>query len=137
MKSTLMKLGLGLCGHDLAYRYQVHPATISRTFYACAWCFVLDIKSTDCMARQRSPHEDYAQGFQETFSELCCQIDCVVNWLDRPTNILAWAQTFCSYKHHNTVKYLIGITPQGTVSFISDGWGGIASDTIWCQETWY
>ena len=33
-----------------------------------------------------------------------------------------------SYKHHNTVKYLIGITPQGTVSFISEGWGGRASD---------
>ena len=30
----------------------------------------------------------------------------------------------CSYKHHNKVKYLIGITPQGTVSFISSGWRG-------------
>ena len=31
------------------------------------------------------------------------------------------------YKHHNTMKYLIGTTPQGTVSFISDG-GGRVSD---------
>ena len=38
-------------------------------------------------------------------------------------NLLARAQTYSSYKHHITVKYLIGITPQGTVSFISDGWG--------------
>ena len=36
--------------------------------------------------------------------------------------------TYSSYKHHNTVKYLIAITPQGTVSFISQGWGGRASD---------
>ena len=43
-------------------------------------------------------------------------------------NLLARAQTYSSYKHHNTVKYLIGITPQGTVSFISDGWGGRVSD---------
>lgn len=26
------------------------------------------------------------------------------------------------------MKYLIGITPQGTISFISKGWGGRASD---------
>ena len=31
-------------------------------------------------------------------------------------------------KHHNTVKFLIGVTPQGTVSFLSHAWGGRASD---------
>ena len=49
-------------------------------------------------------------------------------FIDRPTHLLARAQTFSSYKHHHTVKYLIGVTPQGTVSFISDGWGGRTSD---------
>ena len=38
------------------------------------------------------------------------------------------AVTWSTYKHHNTVKYLISITPQGTVSFISKGYGGRASD---------
>ena len=42
--------------------------------------------------------------------------------------MLARAQTYSTYKHHNTVKYLIGVAPQGSVSFISDGWGGRASD---------
>ena len=32
------------------------------------------------------------------------------------------------YKSHNTVKYFIGIAPQGVVSFISKGWGGKTSD---------
>ena len=48
--------------------------------------------------------------------------------MERPSNLLARAQTFSSYKHHNTIKYLIGITPQGTVSYISKGWGGRVSD---------
>jgi len=55
-------------------------------------------------------------------------IDCFEIFLDRPLIPLARAQTFSSYKHHNTVKYLIGITPQGIVSFISEGWGGSVSD---------
>ena len=49
-------------------------------------------------------------------------------FIDRPSCLLALAQTWSSYKHHNTAKFLIGITPQGTVSFISKGWGGRASD---------
>ncbi len=38
-------------------------------------------------------------------------IDCFKIFVERPSNVLARAQTFSSYKHHNTVKYLIGITP--------------------------
>ena len=41
---------------------------------------------------------------------------------------MARAQTWSQYKHHNTAKFLTGITPQGTVSFISNAWGGRASD---------
>ena len=33
-----------------------------------------------------------------------------------------------NYKHHNTVKLLIGITPQGVISFLSKDWGGRVSD---------
>ena len=33
-----------------------------------------------------------------------------------------------SYKHHNTIKVLIGITPQGTIAYTSEAWGGRTSD---------
>lgn len=33
-----------------------------------------------------------------------------------------------NYKHHQTVKFLIGMTPQGTVSFISPAYCGRNSD---------
>ena len=66
--------------------------------------------------------------FRKQFPNCVVIIDCFEIFLERPTNLLARAQTFSQYKHHNTVKYLIGVTPQGTVSFISDGWGGRTSD---------
>ena len=51
-------------------------------------------------------------------------IDCFEVFIDRPSHLLARACTWSSYKHHNTVKFLIGITPQGVISYISDAWGG-------------
>ena len=55
-------------------------------------------------------------------------IDCFEVFIDRPSNLMARAQTFSSYKHHNTVKVLIGVTPQGSISFVSNAWGGRTSD---------
>ena len=54
-------------------------------------------------------------------------IDCFEVFTEKPTNLLARAETFSSYKHHNTIKMLIGITPQGSISFVSEAWGGRTS----------
>lgn len=67
--------------------------------------------------------------FQYTFGrKVTVIIDCFEVFIEKPTNLKARAQTFSSYKNHNTVKILIGITPQGTVSFVSEAWGGRTSD---------
>ena len=39
-------------------------------------------------------------------------IDCFDIVIQCPSNLYAHAQTWSSYKHQNTVKYLIGINPQ-------------------------
>ena len=55
-------------------------------------------------------------------------IYCFEIFIDRPSSLIARAMTWSNYKYHNTVKYLIGVTPQGLISFASFGWGGPASD---------
>jgi hypothetical protein len=40
-----------------------------------------------------------------------------------------------NYKHHSTIKFLLGITPQGTISFLSECAGGRLSDKEIVEES--
>ena len=67
--------------------------------------------------------------FRQAFgSKVAVIVDCFEIFIERPSNLLARAQTWSNYKHHNTVKFLIGIAPQGSVTYISPAWGGRVSD---------
>lgn len=66
--------------------------------------------------------------FKRKFSRCVVIIDCFEIFMERPATLMARAQTWSNYKQHNTCKFLIGITPQGTISFISKAWGSHACD---------
>lgn len=125
---VLMKLRLNLGDQDLAYRFQVTQSTVSRYFNR--WLDVMYV-SLSCLVTW--PERDQLMKtmpmeFRKHFKKCVVIIDCFKIFIERPTSQSARAQTWSNYKHHNTVKFLIGITPQGSVAFISQGWGGRTSD---------
>lgn len=66
--------------------------------------------------------------FKIRYSNVQMIIDCFEIQITKPSDPLKQAQTWSQYKNCNTVKYLIGCTPNGLVSFISQGYGGRISD---------
>ena len=56
--------------------------------------------------------------FRSKFRKCICIIDCLEVFCERPSGLKAKAQKYSQYKHHNTVKFLIAISPQGSISFI-------------------
>ncbi|XP_022807135.1 uncharacterized protein LOC111344188 [Stylophora pistillata] len=126
---VLVKLRLAVPHLDLAYPLKISSAVVSGIL--SAWLTVMDVRLGP-LVKWPDRDELYAtmpRCFLDSFGrKTTVIIDCFEIFIDRPTNLLARAQTFSSYKHHNTVKVLIGITPQGTICFVSEAWGGRTSD---------
>ncbi len=126
---TLMKLKLNMPMQDLAYRFRISLSTVSRIFLA--WMVVLDVRLAPLI---RWPEREdlwrtMPQCFQVAFgNKTTVIIDCFEVFITRPSNLMARAQTYSNYKNHNTVKVLVGITPQGSILFVSNAWGGRTSD---------
>lgn len=125
---TLMRLRLNLSVQDLGYRFGVHSSTVSRVFQRCIDQMYSSMSFLVFWPGRDELYSTMPLSFKDKFSSCAVIIDCFEIFVERPSCLLARAQTWSSYKHHNTAKYLIGITPQGTVSFISKGWGGRVSD---------
>ncbi|XP_022791695.1 uncharacterized protein LOC111330949 isoform X2 [Stylophora pistillata] len=74
--------------------------------------------------------------FQHNFGKrVAVIIDCFEIFMKRPSSLNARAMTWSNYKHHNTIKFLIGVTPQGVISFISKAWGGRVSDKYLTEKS--
>ena len=52
-------------------------------------------------------------------------IDCFELFIEKPGDLMSKTAMWSQYKHYTTVKYLISITPQGTVSFCQRGMVGV------------
>ena len=127
---TLMKLRLNLSNYDLSFRFGICLSTVGRVFRK--WIFLMNsrlgttlIKWPCWEAIQKTMPFCFRVHYDLKVTAI---IDCFELFIEKPSSLLAKACTWSQYKHYNTAKYLIGITLQGVISFISKGWGGRASD---------
>ncbi|CAN8010990.1 unnamed protein product [Ixodes pacificus] len=125
----LVRLRLNLPLQDLAYRFQVSQSTITRIVDKWLDAAYLKLPKAVKWPGRDVLRKSMPMAFRRTFgTRVAVILDCFEVFIDRPSSLHARALTWSSYKHHNTVKYLIGIAPQGKITFISKGWGGRTSD---------
>ena len=105
------------------------PSCVSKVFLDIIHIMYKRIKSFIFWPQREELEMSMPMEFGKCFGvKVSIIIGCFESFIERPSSLLARAETFSYYKHHNTVKYLIGITSQGAISFLSSGYGGRVSD---------
>ena len=132
---ALVRLRLGLLYEDLSVHFNVCLSVVTRTVKK--WIDLTYIRLSFLIAW---PGQDVCRRnlptvFKETYPRCRCIIDCSEIFIETPTNFTAKAQTYSNYKKHNTLKFLIGVTPFGTISFLSQCWDGQVSDKNLTQSS--
>lgn len=123
-----MRLRLGLLYKDLGQRFGVPESTMSKVYRTWLPIISSHLRQLIIWPDRATLRQNLPQSFRRKFRDCVCIIDCSEIFIERPTNLTARAQTWSNYKHNNTCKYLIGISPAGAVMFLSEGWGGRVSD---------
>ncbi|XP_018399458.1 PREDICTED: uncharacterized protein LOC108777145 [Cyphomyrmex costatus] len=62
------------------------------------------------------------------FKQTRLVLDCTEIFVERPTCLKCRLRLYSHYKGSETIKLLLGVTPSGLISFLSEVYGGRASD---------
>ena len=135
---VLMRMRLNATVKYLSYVFEVHYSTVVRYFLEVI--HVLNEKFvhlTVIWADRSEIRKTLPYIFSVTYPKCVSIIDCFEIFIERASNLESRANTYSNYKSHNTVKYLISMAPQGSVNFISKGWGGRTSDKTLTENCGY
>lgn len=127
---TLMKLKQAKEDVELALFFGISESTVSIVVRTWINFLFFQLKELDAyiwpsveIVQQHMP-ADFAKKFPKTRVIL----DATEQPIQKPSDLEAQSATWSSYKHKNTLKTMVGITPSGAVSFVSGSYGGSTSD---------
>ncbi|XP_028406791.1 uncharacterized protein LOC114529234 [Dendronephthya gigantea] len=125
---VLVRLRCGLLGLDVANRFGISPAQYSRI--ETTWLAFLyhRLRALPIWPSRQYIQNTMPKAFKDSYPNTRVIIDCTELFIERPTSFRSQSATYSSYKNHNTAKGLIGISPAGYPTFISELYTGRSSD---------
>ncbi|XP_038063148.1 uncharacterized protein LOC119733853 [Patiria miniata] len=129
MFMTLVKLKQGSGNKDIAERFKISDSYVTRIFITWInFLFNALVEGTNIWMSKGKVRKYMPAFFKGLYPDLQVIIDCTGISVERPSDLEVQAATYSQYKHGNTLKGLIGISPSGVTTFVSDLYEGSISD---------
>ncbi|KAE8744947.1 hypothetical protein FOCC_FOCC008359 [Frankliniella occidentalis] len=126
---TLLRLRRGIALKDLSELFSIKKEWACKVFYA--WIRLMSIQFSrldDHIFVSAEVQNINKPKCFSPFPNLRVIIDATEMKIQRPRNLQQQGNTYSNYKAANTMKFLIGISCYGGLSFISEGFEGSISD---------
>lgn len=124
----LCRYKVGLLEEDVAVRFGICQSLVSRIIITWTKFIYFRFSELDIFPTREVIEAHKPECFRNKYNGTTVIIDATELYIETPTNPEAQQLTFSTYKNGNTLKALVGITPSGSVCFVSNLYGGSISD---------
>lgn len=125
---VLMRLRLGLLVKDLGFRFQVSSARVSQIWITWIKLLSKELRHLIIWPSKGQIFATLPDAFKRLYPKVQTIIDCTEVFVETPNSLEVQALLWSEYKHHCTIKYLVAITPNGAISWVSPCYGGRTTD---------
>ena len=125
---TLIKLRHGRDDYGIGLDFGVGRQVVSRIVKTWVNFMFYELSELDFWPDKEVIDQHFPTKFKKMFPTTRVILDATEIPIQRPQNCNGQRVTFSTYKNTNTLKTMIGISPRGVVSYVSESYGGSASD---------
>lgn len=125
---TLVRLRRGFSNLHCAWLFDCNESTVSRIVNSWLNFMFLQFCSLPIWPSRAEVDKSMPLTFRNTYPKTRVILDCTEVFCEAPESLHLRSEFYSDYKHHVTYKALIGITPAGSLSFISELFPGSVSD---------
>ena len=131
---TLVKLKLDVSVRDIAFRFQVSSTTVSRYFITWVCFLYQELHEIEQFLSKDQVAGTLPFSLRDRYPTTVSIRDASEVFIQTPSDLMLQSTAWSNYKHHNTMKFLVACTPNGSISFILQVYLGSISDRVLTQN---
>ncbi|XP_078658190.1 uncharacterized protein LOC144903679 [Branchiostoma floridae x Branchiostoma belcheri] len=124
---VLVKLKSGDFNQEIASKFGISESQVSKIFTTWINFLHWELRYLFEMKTSWENVETIPECYRR-YPHLISVIDCTELQIEMATTLQARKETYSNYKNRDTVKFMVGLSPNLTVNYVSKGHGGRASD---------